>query len=257
MKRGKTVNITNILIISNVVLLILLLIFLAKINSDIKAQTNSISEKLSQQGIKLNELTEKIVSIEEISSLNSKTLEKILAGNLTEADKLCERLRSLKIEKAYYDESLLVVKVNNENNQNIAGLTFNLINNNVNKLESNEFLESYKTKDYNFNLLNIKKVAIIPKVSVEGNISSCNKEIVSEVKKYFNIEGNFNVSALVKAVDQEKSLNAIATFSQNQEIITASAKVIKETGEYGELFTLEGILNEDEILHILNKIKYE
>ena len=52
---------------------------------------------------------------------------------------------------------------------------------------------------------------------------------------------------MVKAVDQEKSLNAIATFSQNQEIITASAKVIKETGEYGELFTLEGILNEDKL----------
>jgi len=247
MKRGKTVNITNTLIIINIVLLILLLIFLAKINSNIKAQTSSISEKLSQQDIKLNELTEKIASIEEISSLNSKTLEKLLAGNLTESDKLCERLRNLNIEKAYYDESLLVVRVNNENNQDIAGLTFNLINNNISKIESNEFLESYKTKDYNFNLLNVTKIAMIPKVSVEGNISSCNKEIISEVKKYFNIEGTFNVSATIKASDQEKSLNAAATFTQNQEKITASARVLKETGDYGDPFTLEGELIEDKL----------
>ena len=248
MKRGKTVNITNILIIINIVLLILLLIFLAKINSDIKAQTNSISEKLSQQGIKLNELTEKIISIEEINSLNSKTLEKILAGNLTESDKICEKIRNLKVEKVYYDENLLIVKVNNENNQDIAGLTFNLISNNINKIDSNEFLGSYEVKDYNFNILNVTKVSITPKVSVEGNISSCNKEIFSEVKKYFNIEGTFNVSATVKASDQEKSLNAVATFSQNQEKITASAKVLKETGDYGDPFILEGELIEDKLI---------
>lgn len=248
MKRGKTVNTTNILIISNIVLLILLLIFLINLNSNIKTQTNSISEKLLHQDAKLNTLTEKTIAIEEINALNLKTLEKILAGNLTEADKLCEKLRNLKIEKAYYDENLLIVRVNNENNQNIAGLTFNLINSNVNKIESNEFLESYKTKDYNFNLLNITKVAILPKVSMEGSISSCNKEVVSEVKKYFNLEGNFNVSATVKASDQEKSLNAVATFTQDQEKITASAKVLKETGDYGDPFTLEGELIEDKLI---------
>ena len=247
MKRGKTVNITNLLIISNIFLLILLLILLAKVDSNLKVQTSSISEKLVQQDVKLNELTEKIISIEEINSLNSKTLEKILAGNLTESDKICEKIRNLKVEKVYYDENLLIVKVNNENNQNIAGLTFNLINNNISKIESNEFLESYKTKDYNFNLLNVTKIAMIPKVSVEGNISSCNKEIISEVKKYFNIEGTFNVSATIKASDQEKSLNAVATFSQNQEKITASAKVLKETGDYGDPFILEGELIEDKL----------
>ena len=194
-------------IISNIFLLILLLILLAKVDSNLKVQTSSISEKLVQQDVKLNELTEKIISIEEINSLNSKTLEKILAGNLTESDKICEKIRNLKVEKVYYDENLLIVKVNNENNQDIAGLTFNLISNNINKIDSNEFLGSYEVKDYNFNILNVTKVSITPKVSVEGNISSCNKEIFSEVKKYFNIEGTFNVSATVKASDQEKSLN--------------------------------------------------
>ena len=248
MKRGKTVNITNLLIISNIVLLILLLILLAKVDSNLKVQTRSISEKLVQQDVKLNELTEKIISIEEINSLNSKTLEKILAGNLTESDKICEKIRNLKVEKVYYDENLLIVKVNNENNQDIAGLTFNLISNNINKIDSNEFLGSYEVKDYNFNILNVTKVSITPKVSVEGNISSCNKEIFSEVKKYFNIEGTFNVSATVKASDQEKSLNAVATFSQNQEKITASAKVLKETGDYGDPFILEGELIEDKLI---------
>src|SRR3989344_3251613 len=248
MKRGKTVNITNLLIISNIVLLILLLILLAKVDSNLKVQTSSISEKLVQQDVKLNELTEKIISIEEINSLNSKTLEKILAGNLKESDKICEKIRNLKVEKVYYDENLLIVKVNNENNQDIAGLTFNLISNNINKIDSNEFLGSYEVKDYNFNILNVTKVSITPKVSVEGNISSCNKEIFSEVKKYFNIEGTFNVSATVKASDQEKSLNAVATFSQNQEKITASAKVLKETGDYGDPFILEGELIEDKLI---------
>ena len=248
MKRGKTVNITNLLIISNIFLLILLLILLAKVDSNLKVQTSSISEKLVQQDVKLNELTEKIISIEEINSLNSKTLEKILAGNLTESDKICEKIRNLKVEKVYYDENLLIVKVNNENNQDIAGLTFNLISNNINKIDSNEFLGSYEVKDYNFNILNVTKVSITPKVSVEGNISSCNKEIFSEVKKYFNIEGTFNVSATVKASDQEKSLNAVATFSQNQEKITASAKVLKETGDYGDPFILEGELIEDKLI---------
>jgi len=248
MKRGKTVNITNLLIISNIFLLILLLILLAKVDSNLKVQTSSISEKLVQQDVKLNELTEKIISIEEINSLNSKTLEKILAGNLTESDKICEKIRNLKVEKVYYDENLLIVKVNNENNQDIAGLTFNLISNNINKIDSNEFLGSYEVKDYNFNILNVTKVSITPKVSVEGNLSSCNKEIFSEVKKYFNIEGTFNVSATVKASDQEKSLNAVATFSQNQEKITASAKVLKETGDYGDPFILEGELIEDKLI---------
>ena len=248
MKRGKTVNITNLLIISNIVLLILLLILLAKVDSNLKVQTSSISEKLVQQDVKLNELTEKIISIEEINSLNSKTLEKILAGNLTESDKICEKIRNLKVEKVYYDENLLIVKVNNENNQDIAGLTFNLISNNINKIDSNEFLGSYEVKDYNFNILNVTKVSITPKVLVEGNLSSCNKEIFSEVKKYFNIEGTFNVSATVKASDQEKSLNAVATFSQNQEKITASAKVLKETGDYGDPFILEGELIEDKLI---------
>lgn len=236
----------SILSIINFILLIAILLLLAYSNINLTNQNKILEENLNLMNIRLDSLSQKISNIEDTNILNSLTLDKILAGNLTEADKLCEKLRNIKIERAYYKENILFVKINNENNQNIAGFSFNLINNKINNVDSNESIKAYEIKEYTFNLLNITKVVVIPKI-LTNNIELCDKEIISDVKKFFDINGNFNVSALFIASGQEKNISILTTIVQEENIIMAQAKVLKETGEYGESFNLAGELIEDKL----------
>ena len=232
----------SIIILSGVIILLL-----TQINSNLKEQTRISEGKINSLNSKIDALTQKTLDLQSTTIINSALLEKILSGNLTEADKLCNKLNNIKIEKSYYKEGILFVKVNNENNQNIAGFSFNLIGENTAKVESNEKLNAFETKEYNFNNINITKVVAAPKVSIDNNLSLCEKQIISEVKKYFDLNGNFNVSSKFIASGQEKNITLLTTFNQKENLLTAEAKVLKETGEYGEPFSLLGEIIEDKL----------
>jgi len=237
-----------VLLASVIILSGTIIFLLTQINSDLKEQAKISEEKINSLNSDVNVLTQKISDLQSTAVANSALLGKILSGNLTEADKLCNKLNNIKIEKSYYKEGILFVKVNNENNQNIAGFSFNLIGENIAKAESNEILKAFETKEYNFNNVNITKVVAAPKVSIDNNLSLCEKQIISEVKKYFDLNGNFNVSSKFIASGQEKNITLLTTFTQKENSLTAEARVLKETGEYGESFNLLGEINEDKLM---------
>ena len=237
-----------VLLASVIILSGTIIFLLTQINSDLKEQGKISEEKINSLNSDVNVLTQKISDLQSTAVANSALLGKILSGNLTEADKLCNKLNNIKIEKSYYKEGILFVKVNNENNQNIAGFSFNLIGENIAKAESNEILKAFETKEYNFNNVNITKVVAAPKVSIDNNLSLCEKQIISEVKKYFDLNGNFNVSSKFIASGQEKNITLLTTFTQKENSLTAEARVLKETGEYGESFNLLGEINEDKLM---------
>ena len=237
-----------VLLASVIILSGTIIFLLTQINSDLKEQGKISEEKINSLNSDVNVLTQKISDLQSTAVANSALLGKILSGNLTEADKLCNKLNNIKIEKSYYKEGILFVKVNNENNQNIAGFSFNLIGENIAKAESNEILKAFETKEYNFNNVNITKVVAAPKVSIDNNLSLCEKQIISEVKKYFDLNGKFNVSSKFIASGQEKNITLLTTFTQKENSLTAEARVLKETGEYGESFNLLGEINEDKLM---------
>ena len=248
MKDKKPIHLMPFVLLASIIILSGTIIFLlTQINSNLKEQAKISEEKINSLNSDVNVLAQKISGLQSTTAANSALLEKIISGNLTEADKLCNKLNNIKIEKSYYKESILFVKVNNENNQDIEGFSFNLIGENTAKVESNEKLNAFETKEYNFNNVNITKVIATPMVSIDDNLSLCEKQIISEVKKYFDLNGNFNVSSKFIASGQEKNITLLATFTQKENSLTAEAKVLKETGEYGEPFSLLGEIIEDKL----------
>jgi len=244
----QTKNLTSFILQAFIIILSAsIIMFLLQLNSNLNNQAKITEEKINSLNLKIDTLTQKTSDLQLNTAANSLLLEKILSGNLTEADKLCNKLSNIIIEKAYYNEGLLFIKISNENNQDISGFSFKLINDKTAASDSNEILKAFETNEYSFNNINITKVAAIPKVSVDNNLSLCEKQVVSEVKKYFDINGNFNVSAKLIASGQEKNVSLITNFIQEENNIKAETRVLKETGEYGEMFMLEGNLNEEKL----------
>ncbi len=247
MKDKKPIHLMPFILLASIIILSGVIIFLlTQINSNLKEQAIISEEKINSLNSKIDALTQKISDLQSTTITNSALLEKIISGNLTEADKLCNKLNNIKIEKSYYKENILFVKVNNENNQEIAGFKFNLINGKITEADA-AGLKPFETKEYNFNNVNIIKVVATPMVSIDNNLSVCNQQIISEIKKYFDLNGNFNVSAKFIASGQEKNITLLTTITQKENSLTAEAKVLKETGEYGESFNLLGEINEDKL----------
>ena len=206
----------------------------------ISQQSGLISEqKIKIQGLegKLKDLEDKEIEI--LSKLN--ILQSM--SNLSRVEKNCE-LSGLKIIKADYSEGKISLGVENSNNIDVIGLNFKAYSgNNLITSDKLEGVSAFGSKEFLINSDKPDEVIIAPKILVDGDQHVCNKEVRSKISELVDINGEFNVTAIMIVNGESKDVNSIIKFEQTGTEISGTFSARKNDGSMGQPFDIAGSVN--------------